>query len=281
MRARIALAGIAAVAAAGLGFAIAQEDPIGQMIQNAPEPEAPPPAPGETPASAAAPAVVEPKVEEKVTPPPSQAVAKKEEQQQTAAPGRRPRYPIAILLAMDKITAESVRFEARVDRPVSYKGLVFTVRACETSAPDERVQDAIANVEVAFRPPAPPRGNRPGLRQVFRGWMFASSPSLSPLEHPVYDAWLIACKADAPLAPAVQIQAPVTSAEPKVQPKLGPAVSAPRPNVDTPPLAPPVVTPAPGASPTEPAAVPAPAAKAAPEPKAAPAPNAAESIPIY
>jgi hypothetical protein len=32
-------------------------------------------------------------------------------------------------------------------------------------------------------------------RQVFKGWMFASSPGLHPLEHPVYDAWLIACKA--------------------------------------------------------------------------------------
>lgn len=268
---RIALAGLAAVAAAGLGFAIAQEDPIGQMIQSAPEQEAPPPAPGETPDIP--PIDVEPKVEEAVTAP-SPTAARREEAPKLAAPTRRPRYPIAILTAMDKITAESVRFEARVDRPVSYKGLVFTVRACETTAADESPVDAVANVEVAFRPPAPPKGKRPGLRQVFRGWMFASSPSLSPLEHPVYDAWLIACKADAPLAPAVLLQAPVTTAEPKVAPKLGPL-----PAINVEPPASPAVNPL--DAPALPEPPPAPTAPLAPEPKVAPSPKAAESIPIY
>lgn len=268
MRARIAIAGLAAVAAAGIGFAVSsQEDPIGQMIQSAPAPEAPPPGPGD---AVIPPLAVEPKAEEAVTAP-APAAARKEEAPKVVAPSRRPRHPIAILTAMDKITAESVRFEARVDRPVSYKGLVFTVRACETSAPDEPSMDAVANVEVAFRPPAPPKGKRPGLRQVFRGWMFASSPSLSPLEHPVYDAWLIACKADAPLAPAVVIQAPVTSPEPKVTPK------AAEPKLSTEPLttAPVVGLPALPEAPTAPTPPPA------PEPKAAPSPKAAESIPIY
>lgn len=41
------------------------------------------------------------------------------------------------------------------------------------------------------RAPPPPK-------QVFRGWMFSSSPGLNPLQHPVYDAWLIACRASGP-----------------------------------------------------------------------------------
>jgi hypothetical protein len=35
---------------------------------------------------------------------------------------------------------------------------------------------------------------------VFHGWMFATSPALHPFQHPVYDAWLIACMAAAPPA---------------------------------------------------------------------------------
>ena len=42
----------------------------------------------------------------------------------------------------------------------------------------------------------------PAARQVFRGWMFAASPGLNPFQHPVYDAWLIACKAAGPSTPA-------------------------------------------------------------------------------
>jgi hypothetical protein len=37
-------------------------------------------------------------------------------------------------------------------------------------------------------------------RQLYRGWMFANAPGLHPFEHPVYDAWLIACKAASPSA---------------------------------------------------------------------------------
>ena len=44
----------------------------------------------------------------------------------------------------------------------------------------------------------------PAGRQVFKGWMYASSPGLNPLEHPVYDAWLIACKQSTPVAPAAK-----------------------------------------------------------------------------
>jgi hypothetical protein len=43
----------------------------------------------------------------------------------------------------------------------------------------------------------------PPGRQVYKGWMYASSPGLNPLQHPVYDAWLIACKTSAPVVPVV------------------------------------------------------------------------------
>ncbi len=55
-------------------------------------------------------------------------------------PGVRTRHSAAIIQALDKVTAETMRFEAPIGKPIRYKGLVFTVRSCETSAPEELVQ---------------------------------------------------------------------------------------------------------------------------------------------
>jgi hypothetical protein len=108
-------------------------------------------------------------------------------------PGVRTRHSAAIIQALDKVTAETMRFEAPIGKPIRYKGLVFTVRSCETSAPEELVQDSIAYVQVRAEPKV--QSGEETSHQVFSGWMFASSPGLDALEHPVYDAWLIACKA--------------------------------------------------------------------------------------
>lgn len=115
-------------------------------------------------------------------------------------PMKRPRYAVAVLQALDKVTAETVRFEAPVNQPVRYKTLIFTVHACETTAPDENGSDAIAHMEIDNQPQAPAGAAQPPARQVFKGWMFASSPGLDPVQHPIYDAWLIACKTATPAA---------------------------------------------------------------------------------
>ncbi|HEY9233561.1 MAG TPA: DUF2155 domain-containing protein, partial [Phenylobacterium sp.] len=127
-------------------------------------------------------------------PPPKAQVAAKP----TEAAIKRARYDVAVIQALDKISAESMRFEAAVGRPVRYKNLVFTVRACERSAGDEAVEDSIAHVTVESQPRAAPGKPTPPPRQAFRGWMYASSPGLNPLQHPIYDAWLITCRAAAP-----------------------------------------------------------------------------------
>ena len=86
-------------------------------------------------------------------------------------------------------------FEVEVGgRPVRFnKTLIFSVRACEVSAPDELTEDAIAYLEVGVQP----RGIAvpTEARQIFKGWMFASSPAISGLQHPIYDAWVVGCKA--------------------------------------------------------------------------------------
>ncbi|MDQ3125731.1 MAG: DUF2155 domain-containing protein, partial [Pseudomonadota bacterium] len=112
-----------------------------------------------------------------------------------AAPARRQRRRVAIVEAIDKITAESMRFEVEVGgHPVRFqRTLIFTARACEVSAPDEQVSDAVAYLEVSLQPRGVIQVSEP--RQIFRGWMFASSPAVSGLQHPIYDAWIVGCKA--------------------------------------------------------------------------------------
>lgn len=193
---RPALVASASAALVLAGAALAQE------VQPAP------PAPPQTPsadAPAAAPGDLAPPPEEAAAPPPERATRAEPESPEeldTPAPPPpplpRPRYAAAVLQATDKITAETLRFEAKVNQPVRYKGVVITVHACETTAADEAVADSIAHMEVSSQPEGRP--GKPALapRQVFRGWMFAGAPALHPFEHPVYDLWVIACRTPAP-----------------------------------------------------------------------------------
>ena len=190
------LAVVAGLGAAGL--VSAQPAPPIQVVtpEAAPKPapaEQAPPVNVPTPPPVAVPPISEKEVAA-APPPPTKA-------KPAGVPVRRARYDVAVIEALDKVTAESLRFEAAVGHPIRYKSLVFTVKACERSAPDEPFDDSIAYVTIDSQPrPAP---GRPALapRQTFKGWMYASSPGLHPLEHPVYDAWLITCRAAAPPMP--------------------------------------------------------------------------------
>jgi hypothetical protein len=218
-------AGFGVVAAALLaGVVTAQPTapvpPAAAEAPAAPEPAAPaeeaPPLKIAPPEPIVAPPV---KAEEVApAPPPKEQVAEKPVEE----PMRRRNYGVAVLQALDKVTAETLRFEAPVGKPVRWKGLIFTVRACERSAPDEAIDDAIVYVTIDAQP-RPQRGRpTPPAREAFKGWMFASSPGLNPLEHPTYDAWAISCRAAAP-EPGVATGAP---ARPPAAKPPGPAAPA-------------------------------------------------------
>ena len=132
--------------------------------------------------------------------PTESAAAAKPAPEKPVEPMKRPRYAIAVIQAMDKVTAETMRFEAPVGKPIRYKSLIFIVRACETTAPDEAITDAAAHVEIDSEPVAQQGAVAAPARQVFRGWMFANSPGLNLFQSPAYDAWLIACKTASPAA---------------------------------------------------------------------------------
>lgn len=115
-------------------------------------------------------------------------------------PPKRKRYTVAILQVLDKVTAETLKFEAKVNKPVRYKSLVITVRTCETAASDEPVRDAFVNLQIDSMPVVlEGRATVPG-RQLFKGWMFASTPGLNAFQHPTYDIWVMTCKTSAPAA---------------------------------------------------------------------------------
>jgi hypothetical protein len=95
--------------------------------------------------------------------------------------------PVALLQGLDKITARVSKFETPVGTPVRFGTLSIRVRDCEKNPPEETPESA------AFLEIDEVRPGEVNLR-LFSGWMFASSPALSALEHPVYDVNLLDCR---------------------------------------------------------------------------------------
>lgn len=92
----------------------------------------------------------------------------------------------ALMQGLDKVTARISSFEAPIGAEVKFGTLDVVVRRCVKAPPEESPESA-AFVEIKeLRPDEAPR-------VLFSGWMFASSPALSALEHPVYDVWVKDC----------------------------------------------------------------------------------------
>jgi|TARA_B110000483_G_C17960413_1_gene451804 hypothetical protein len=93
----------------------------------------------------------------------------------------------AVLQGLNKITARVSTIEAPIDQAVRFGTLDITVKRCSKRPPEE-TPESTAYLEI--------RERRSGERSVdlFAGWMFASSPAVSSMEHPVYDVWVIDCK---------------------------------------------------------------------------------------
>ena len=93
---------------------------------------------------------------------------------------------IAVLQGLDKVTAQVSRMQVTVGEASSFGTLDITVRACRSTRPEETPENA-AFLEISDTPPGEPR------HQVFSGWMYASSPAVSALDHPVFDIWVLRC----------------------------------------------------------------------------------------
>ncbi|MDP6787874.1 MAG: DUF2155 domain-containing protein [Rhodospirillales bacterium] len=97
-------------------------------------------------------------------------------------------YLVAVLQGLDKVTARVSTIEAPVGQTVSFGTLEIIARTCDKRPPEEPPESAAFLDIWEVRPGE-------AAQSLFRGWMFASSPALSALEHPVYDVWMLDCHA--------------------------------------------------------------------------------------
>ncbi len=100
---------------------------------------------------------------------------------------------IVRLQGLDKITARVSVFDVEVGSSVGYGSLQITAEACFEALPTEPPESA-AFLSVVDYPPGEQAAD------VFSGWMFASSPPLSALEHAVFDIWVVDCLTAAEIA---------------------------------------------------------------------------------
>lgn len=95
--------------------------------------------------------------------------------------------PTAVFSGLDKITGRIISFEVAVDETVQFGALQLTPRICysrpQTESPSTTGFLEVDEVTLDNK-----------YRRIFTGWMFASSPGLHAVEHPIYDVWLIECK---------------------------------------------------------------------------------------
>jgi hypothetical protein len=115
-----------------------------------------------------------------------------------AAVAARNANPIAIFAGLDKITGITTTFEAKVGEEQRYGGLIVKADACYTSRVTEEPKTTsfveVEAIEVDDK-----------RTKIFSGWMFAESPGLNAVEHPVYDVWLTSCRDPNAPPPPVEV----------------------------------------------------------------------------
>ena len=112
--------------------------------------------------------------------------------------------PIAAFSGLDKITGRITNFDVYIDETVQFGALQITPRVCYTRPPTEtqRTSVFLEVDQVSLKG---------GTQRIFTGWMFADSPALNAIDHPVYDIWLVDCKQQSdtpPPEPASSSEAP-------------------------------------------------------------------------
>jgi hypothetical protein len=172
-----------AVALLPLGAAALAQDGITPKTVSAPKPAATSPAPAAVPAPA-------PDAGTEPTPPP--------------AP---PQGGTQLMMrGLDKITGRPTSITADIGKQVAFATLTITARFCY-STPASETPETAAFIQIDDHRP-----NQP-VRRIFSGWMYASSPGLNALEHPLYDVWIISCNN----APASAVAANTSTAPVKVK----------------------------------------------------------------
>ena len=94
---------------------------------------------------------------------------------------------VAVFAALDKVSARISHLEVPLNTTVEFGALLITARTCFTRPPTEPPHTT-AFVEIEEVKLNDTKQN------LFSGWMFAESPGIHGVEHPVFDVWLTSCK---------------------------------------------------------------------------------------
>ena len=102
---------------------------------------------------------------------------------------------IAVFSALDKVTARISKIEIPLNETVQFGSLKVTPRVCYSRPATERPKTTsfveVSEVQLDGKE-----------EKIFSGWMFAESPGLNAVEHPVFDVWLTDCSGGAQPAQA-------------------------------------------------------------------------------
>ncbi|MEK1892004.1 MAG: DUF2155 domain-containing protein [Rhizobium sp.] len=104
-----------------------------------------------------------------------------------AASAARIENSVAVFSGLDKITGRITTFDVYVNETVQFGALQVTPKACYSRDQTEaqKIDGFVEVDEITL--------DRK-IRRIFTGWMFADSPGLNAVEHPIYDVWLKDCK---------------------------------------------------------------------------------------
>jgi len=88
---------------------------------------------------------------------------------------------------LDKVSSKTSQLKLKIGEKKTFENLIIKVFKCKNSEFDDN-PEITAYLQVKDLT----NKNRDDVF-VFNGWMFSSSPSIAPFDHPVYDIWLIKC----------------------------------------------------------------------------------------
>jgi hypothetical protein len=193
MKAALATAGFLTL---GIVVAVAQSAPAPAVSAPAASPTTPAVAPPATATTSPSPAAPADATASDTPPAPPQPLAN--------APGT-----TLTLRGLDKITGRPTAIIAPIGKPVQFATLTITARYCY-STPASETPETSAFIQIDDHRPDQTQ------KRIFSGWMYASSPSLNGMQHPLYDVWVINCSNGAPNTPvaAMSATAPVRVASP-------------------------------------------------------------------
>jgi hypothetical protein len=125
--------------------------------------------------------------------------------------------PIAVFAGLDKIMAVTTNFEAKIGEEVKFGELIVKADVCNTKpiTEDPKTASFVEIDEV---------GKEGERKRIFSGWMFAESPGLNGLEHPIFDVWLTGCRDPNAPPPPVETAPDISTLQDQIE---GPATPAP------------------------------------------------------